>query len=258
MKIKSKKKIEKHKKTYNLHVKNNHNYFANNVLVSNCHTAKSKSLQDISNNCINAKWRIGLSGTYPDKNSVDWYTIVGSTGPIKKFVNYKKLKEDNRVAGLEIKDLFLMHDPEVCKKNFFENSKNFQAEIDFINNLQNRNEFVAKLASKLDQNTIVLFTRIQHGKDIKQLITDVVDTKKVLYVDGSTPAIDRENIRTVMENSSPIHRIWFGEKYLDVESCSIVPLSNGTSKLAKEITIDDDIDDSWISNRKLKTSKKNQ
>jgi len=61
-----------------------------------------------------------------------------------------------------------------------------------------------------------------------------------------------------MENSSPIHRIWFGEKYLDVESCSIVPLSNGASKLAKEITIDDDIDDSWISNRKLKTSKKNQ
>ena len=48
MKIKTIKKISRNNETvYNLTVKDNHNYFANGILVSNCHTCLAKSTSEM-------------------------------------------------------------------------------------------------------------------------------------------------------------------------------------------------------------------
>ena len=43
MKIKKIKKIEHSDNVYNLRIEDNHNYFVNNLCVSNCHQSKAKS-----------------------------------------------------------------------------------------------------------------------------------------------------------------------------------------------------------------------
>lgn len=55
MKLKSIRKIDKPEKVYNLHVEKNHNYFANDICVSNCHGAKAGSIQKCLKKCVNAE-----------------------------------------------------------------------------------------------------------------------------------------------------------------------------------------------------------
>jgi hypothetical protein len=78
-KITSIKKIQKPENVYNLHIKDNHNYVANNVLVSNCHGAKAASLKSIlTDEFSNVPIRIGITGTVPkeefDKRSQTVYS----------------------------------------------------------------------------------------------------------------------------------------------------------------------------------------
>ena len=52
---------------YNLRIKSNdhlnHNYFANGICVSNCHTSRGASIRDILLACKNVEYKLGLSGT---------------------------------------------------------------------------------------------------------------------------------------------------------------------------------------------------
>lgn len=56
-------KVDNFEKVYNLHIEDNHNYFAENCVISNCHQFKAKSLTTIMTQLVNAKYRIGCTGT---------------------------------------------------------------------------------------------------------------------------------------------------------------------------------------------------
>ena len=68
MKIKTIKKISRNNETvYNLTVKDNHNYFANGILVSNCHTCLAKSTSEMIQNIktiFNTKLKVSLFNCY--------------------------------------------------------------------------------------------------------------------------------------------------------------------------------------------------
>ena len=51
---------------------------------------KGKSIQEIGVKCVNAKFRIGLTGTMP-KNEADFLTIVGYLGPVIHKIMSKEL-----------------------------------------------------------------------------------------------------------------------------------------------------------------------
>ena len=66
MKIKNIREIEKPKVVYNLHVEKNHNYVANGLVVSNCHTAKGEALKAVLGQVMcHIPLRWGLTGTIP-------------------------------------------------------------------------------------------------------------------------------------------------------------------------------------------------
>ena len=52
---------------YNIEVEDNHNYFANNKLVANCHHVSSPTVSDIINKSF-ARYKLGLSGTIQRKD----------------------------------------------------------------------------------------------------------------------------------------------------------------------------------------------
>lgn len=83
-------KVAKYK--YNIEVEDNHNYFANNVLVSNCHHISCDTWNHLNDLLPNAEYSIGFSALSIDKDEIyirDFkdlsYTsslIVGSTGRV--------------------------------------------------------------------------------------------------------------------------------------------------------------------------------
>lgn len=167
------------------------------LIIDECHHAKAKSLTSISKQCYNANWRIGLSGTYEDEGTVDWFGVVGSLGPEKKYTSYKKLKEAGHISGLKIKNLYIQHDKQVAKKNYELTKGDYSSELDFINAIENRNEFIFKMGSTLKKNTFILFNRIVHGKKILELMRNT--DKRIFYIDHKTKISDRENIRRILD-----------------------------------------------------------
>ena len=64
---------------YDIEVEDNHNFFANGVLSSNCHIAAAKSLVKISNYLPNTLYRLGLTGTpfRDDKEDMKMFGVCG-------------------------------------------------------------------------------------------------------------------------------------------------------------------------------------
>ena len=94
MKLVKKTIIDHPTETYNLHIENDHNYIANNVVVSNCHMAKADVLKKLlTQNLCNTPIRWGLTGTVP-KEEINFQNIKVSLGEItsKEYINtvYKK------------------------------------------------------------------------------------------------------------------------------------------------------------------------
>lgn len=73
---------QKPKYKYNLEVEDNHNYFANNILVSNCHHAAAKTFLGTLNAFTNASIRVGLTGTVDKKNIINEWNLYGATGEV--------------------------------------------------------------------------------------------------------------------------------------------------------------------------------
>ena len=77
----------------------------------------------------------------------------------------------------------------------------YQGEIDFLVNHEKRNKIIAKMASTLPGNTLVVFQRIEHGKSL----FDQLETEKdTYYVAGETNKDDRESVRQFAESDNVI------------------------------------------------------
>ena len=124
MKIRSIKKINYNGDVYNLRIKDgnniNNNYFANGICVSNCHTAKSKSLDTILTKTFgHATYRLGLSGTYPGNDSAEYLTIQSLMGPKLMTVKARELMDKGIVSEVKINAMILDHDEHDFAENVY-------------------------------------------------------------------------------------------------------------------------------------------
>jgi superfamily II DNA or RNA helicase len=75
-------------------------------------------------------------------------------------------------------------------------------ELAFVLNHKKRNLAVARIVSQLKGNSLVLFTRIEHGQWLFKKIQELTKgVNKVFYIDGSISAEEREDIRAQFERS---------------------------------------------------------
>ena len=198
MKIKSIKKIDKPDITYNLHIENNHNYFANDLVVSNCHQAKSMSIQTIAKKCLNAEYRIGLTGTLPTVDA-DNYNIHGYLGPTIFKQKTKDLQDLGILSNISIVNLLLKYPEDMIEKN---KNRPYTEEIETITTYSERNKVFDFIFNKIDdkQNSIILCHKIDHLKAIEEyLIENLPDKYSVYIVYGDIKPTERENIRKLMD-----------------------------------------------------------
>lgn len=196
LKIKSIKKISSESEVYNLHVKDNHNYYANGLLVKNCHSFQAKSLQSIMEKLENCKYRYGFTGTLND-TQVHKLVLVGLFGAVNKVVSTKELMDQNYIAQLEIKIITLQHKDEYRK---FIKGKTYQEEIDFITQYDPRNKFIKNLALSLQGNTLILFQFVdKHQKKFYNMIIDESNGRKIFLIHGGIVGEERDKIRNIVQ-----------------------------------------------------------
>ena len=171
------------------------------VVGDEAHLYKSKELQKIMSACVNAKYRIGTTGTLDD-SKVHKLVLEGLFGRVHNVTTTRELIDKNQLADLNIQCLILKYPKEECQHV---KKLNYQEEMDYIVSHEKRNRFIRNLTKTRTGNTLVLFQYVEkHGKVLYDLIGDTLDhqTRKLFFVYGGTETKDRETVRSITENEN--------------------------------------------------------
>jgi len=230
------------------------------VCTDEAHVAKAKSLKDIlSKTFETAKFRFGMSGTYPTDGTAELFTIESLMGPRLFLVGAKTLMDKGLISNVKIKSLIINYDDRKFAENVFSIKKNggggkaWLLEKEYAQQSLKRKQFIGKLISKFKNNSLVLFINIDFGTEMYNYFRDNIPGVDFFYIDGSTNAKKREHIKKTMEKTSENveYTIFnFGDYKIEVKSDFNMLLTSGEYKKAKNITTEDDIDDNFI--KKLK------
>lgn len=162
------------------------------VIVDECHSSTSSSIQNILNKMCDVKYRFGFTGTtQPEK--VHIWTLEGLFSPIYKVIRTNELMEKGNIAKLNIKIILLEHEGKVFDT--------YEDEIQYLITNEKRNKFIKNLALDLEGNTLILYSRVEtHGQIIYDLINSSVNNeRKVFFVYGGVDTEQRERIREITE-----------------------------------------------------------
>ena len=168
------------------------------IIGDEAHLFKAQSLGTIMTSCINAKYRIGLTGTL-DGTKTHKLVLEGLFGRAKHVITTRELIDTGKVSDFEIKCLVLKHDIEFCKQL---KASTYPEEIQYLIANESRNKFIKNLAISLGTNTLILYQMVdKHGQILYDMIRNAekIGERKVFFVHGGTETTDREEIRRIME-----------------------------------------------------------
>jgi len=167
------------------------------VVVDEVHHATAKSIQGIMHKLLICPDRIGMTGTLQDAKTHE-LVLKGLFGSVHKTISTKQLMEKDIVAQMKVEVIHLKYNKEDSKHV---KPMEYQDELSFLVNHQVRNNFISRLASSLTGNTLVVFSRLDQGKQLFDLIET---TKEKFYVAGETDKDVREMVRQFTEKNDVI------------------------------------------------------
>jgi len=178
------------------------------MIMDEFHMVKAQSLTVICEKMVNAEWRLGATGTL-DEWKTHHIVMEGLVGKIYRITKTSTLIDKGILSPLKIYNYIFEYPKQECELfNAMRGAQGnkqlaYQMEIKYVYNHKKRNNGVCKLVSLLKQNSLVLFTRIEHGKMLHKRISELTKgINKVFYIDGSTSAEEREDIRAQFERDS--------------------------------------------------------
>ena len=171
------------------------------VIGDEAHGFKSKSLTSIMTKCVNAKYRIGATGTL-DGSLTHKLVLEGLFGKTYKVTSTKKLIDAKHLSPFEINALVLKHPDSIC---FNLRDCNYQEELEYLISSKARNVFIKNLVLDLDKNTLLLFRFVEkHGRLLYNMIKEEADVsnRTTFFVFGGTASDTREQIRSIVERET--------------------------------------------------------
>lgn len=182
------------------------------VMVDEAHKAKAKSIKTIINNCSNAEYVVGVSGTLvKEKKTAEEYELKETIGPVVNNISANYLIENNYATRLDIRIMRLNYMSKEYREKYakIRRSKNvdgtkvLQLEVEAAINSKERLDFIVGLVKKTTKNTLILFKTIKlgYGKLLYERLREVCDNKDFYYVDGSTKTDNRDYYKEMLETS---------------------------------------------------------
>jgi superfamily II DNA or RNA helicase len=166
------------------------------VIGDEAHLFKSKEISELMCKMVNAKYRIGTTGTL-DGTKTHKLVLEGLFGSVKKVTTTKELMELGHVADFNIKCLLLKHNDSICQAM---KTATYQQEIEYLVLNESRNKFISNLTLSLKGNTLVLYQYVdKHGKLLYDNINNSIGDRKCFFVYGKTEVEIREEIRHIVE-----------------------------------------------------------
>lgn len=173
------------------------------VIVDEAHQADASSITGIVEKLPHAKFRVGLTGTLDGTKTHELF-MRGLFGKIIRATTTRKLMDEGKLADLEIVMLRLKYKKEECKSV---KSLDYENEIQYIVQHENRNKMLVNLALKQTQNTLLLFNFVEgHGEKLFAAATEKAEQfgRMIFLIHGNTPVPERERIRALLETRNDI------------------------------------------------------
>jgi superfamily II DNA or RNA helicase len=169
------------------------------VIGDEAHGFDAKCLGRLMNQLVNARYRIGMTGSLKD-GKVHELSVIGHFGPTVQVITNKEAMDKGISAVAKVKSLILKYKEEDRK---FVSSLDYTAEIDWLIQNKYRNNFIANLALSLDKNSLILFRFVKkHGQKLYEIIQQRANGRSVYFVHGATDDEDRETIRRIVEKEN--------------------------------------------------------
>ena len=163
------------------------------VFQDEVHGGKAASLIKIMNMMYKTPIRIGLTGSMSKVPLYD-HQIIGCFGPVIQYVSNEDLIKQGFSSPILIKSIELHHNMKMSTL------LEYQDEVAYLLTQPKRTDFFVKLALSLKGNTFLMFNKIDHGKTMYEAIKNKADCP-VYYVDGQTPAIERDRLKKLINDS---------------------------------------------------------
>jgi len=171
------------------------------IIVDEVHQGKSKEISSIVEKCINAKYKVGFTGSL-DRSKTHKQMLISLFGEVSKVASTKELQERKLLSDIKIKNIVFKYSADTCKTL---RKTEYAKEMDFIIGHEKRNKFIRNLALSLSGNTLILFNFIEkHGDVLHRLISESAGDRPVYYVHGGTPPAERESIRNLIETGNDV------------------------------------------------------
>ena len=182
--ITNNKEIEAFK--YNLEIADNHNYFANKILVSNCHHVSATSFQEVLNCFDYASIRVGLTGTVDKSNPVNEMKLYSCVGPIIKRISNNYLIKKG-VSAKPICLMFKISNPDLSNLEY-QDAYTFGIVKNYY-----RHQIIYDICNKETNDgnkVLILVERLDHGQILEEILSDL--NKEVYFTNGQLGSSDRE------------------------------------------------------------------
>lgn len=172
------------------------------VIIDECHLAKAKSLTSILESCTNASYRLGLTGSL-DKSVTNKMCIQGLLGEPVKISSSRDLIDRGVLTDIKIYAIMLGYSKSTMDA-YKQSSRDWKKELDYLTAHEKRNKFIVNLAASKNNNTLIFFSYVDHGKQLFKLMKEKCPDKEVIYISGDINANDRETARQKIEESNNI------------------------------------------------------
>ena len=234
MKIKNIYKIQRNNEpVYNLEVKDNHNYIANGILVSNCHKLrKANKICNIIDD-IKTNNKFGLTGTLPDQR-IDELNIISKIGPVIFEKSSYELRQEKFLSNVNVNALhvkYLTNPPDVPGMN------KYRSELMFIYNNTYRNNIINTVCKNTNNNTLILVNHIVHGEILYNILSKLPG-KVVHFIRGEVNVDDRDKAIQQMEKQNNIVCIAISAIFstgINVKNLHLIVLASGGKSFIRTI-----------------------
>lgn len=174
----------------------------NCVIVDEVHQLKANNKISTIIKELPAKFRYGFTGTLPDDKHDVW-SLKGKIGPVRYNLPSAELRSNKfltpvKALGLRVTldDIpkFIVND-DGSQRPFL-----YSDEVDWLSDNNKFNEIITKIAGSLENNTLILINRLQHGENLLELCQKRLSNKKVYYIQGEVSLEERGDIKKQMED----------------------------------------------------------
>lgn len=234
------------------------------VITDEAHRFASEETGDIVKSTVNCRYKWGFTGTLPEDPTMKM-ELFGLFGLPKTYITSRELIDRGLATPIKINSVLFKYSEQ--DKKVFRATGNYAKQLQFIKDHEARNSFVVNLSCKLrdNGNTLVLFQHTSHGKLLftevmRKLYPEIEVQNKditgkhsfdfqekhgIYFLNGEDDAKTRERTRKILEEQHYSIELENG-KYISLHEDELVILADGSEKMVKDLSENDDIDDNFL------------